>query len=137
MEFANRKPKVLFIEDDMTLSRIFTMRLEAEDFEVLAVNDGDTALQQAKVFRPDLIVCDIMMPNLSGYDVINILRNTMETSLSKIVAMSALSAPEDIDKAMAAGADDYIVKSQMVIDDIMDRFRSHLGLEPSKVKSGL
>jgi DNA-binding response OmpR family regulator len=137
MDFQNRKPKVLFIEDDMTLSSLFTMRMTREGFEVLNVNDGETALQQAKEYRPDLVVVDLMMPNLSGYDVIDILRNTMETSTTKIVVLSALSQPEDIDKAKKLGADDYIVKSQMVVDDIMDRLREHLGMGPSTLRSGL
>lgn len=109
--------------------------MKAEGFEVSAVNDGDTALQVAKEFKPDLILCDLMMPNLSGYDVIDILRNTMETSVSKIVVISALSQPEDIKKAMEMGADDYIIKSQVVIDEIMDRLRGLLGLAPSTLKS--
>jgi DNA-binding response OmpR family regulator len=137
MDFSNRKPRVLFVEDDMTLSTLFTLRMKAEGFEVLPVNDGDAALQQAKVFKPDLVLCDLMMPNLSGYDVIDILRNTMETSLCKIVVISALSQPDDIKKAMDLGADDYIVKSQLVIDEIMDKLREHLGLPPSTIKSGL
>jgi DNA-binding response OmpR family regulator len=137
MDDTTHAPKVLFIEDDITLSNLFTMRMKAEGFNVLPVNDGDTALQQAKEFRPDLVVVDLMMPNLSGYDVIDILRNTMETSVSKIVVLSALNQPEDIDKALKMGADDYIVKSQMVIDDIMDRLRGHLEMGPSKLRSGL
>ena len=135
MDSGNRKPRILFIEDDLTLSALFTMRMQAEGFEVCEVNDGDAALQVAKEFKPDLILCDLMMPNINGYDVIDILRNTMETSASKIVVISALSQQEDIDKARQLGADDYIVKSQMVVDDIMNRLRSHLALPPSKIKT--
>lgn len=135
MDIGNKNPKVLFIEDDLTLSSLFTMRMQAEGFEVLAVNDGDTALARAKEFRPDLVLCDLMMPNISGYDVIDILRNTMETSASKIVVISALSQPEDIEKAKKLGADEYIIKSQMSIDDIMDRLRNLLGLAPSTLRA--
>lgn len=137
MDMPSKKPRVLFIEDDLTLSSLFTVRMEAEGFEVYQAHDGDTALQVAKEFHPDLVLCDLMMPNLSGYDVIDIMRNTNETANAKIVVISALSQPEDIEKAMKLGADDYIVKSQVVIDDIMDRLRKLLDLPPSSVRTGV
>jgi DNA-binding response OmpR family regulator len=137
MDVSSKKPRVLFIEDDLTLSSLFTVRMQAEGFEVYQAHDGDTALQVAKEFHPDLVLCDLMMPNLSGYDVIDIMRNTVETANAKIVVISALSQPEDIDKAMKLGADDYIVKSQVVIDDIMDRLRKLLEMPPSGIKSGI
>lgn len=135
MDEGIRTPKILFIEDDLTLSTLFTMRMRAEGFEVQEAHDGDKALQAAKEFRPDLILCDLMMPNLSGYDVIDILRNTPETASTKIVVISALSAPEDIEKAKKLGADDYIVKSQVVVDDIMNRLRKLLDLPPSSINT--
>lgn len=137
MDVSSKKPRILFIEDDLTLSSLFTVRMQAEGFEVYQAHDGDTALQVAKEFHPDLVLCDLMMPNLSGYDVIDIMRNTVETANAKIVVISALSQPEDIEKAMKLGADDYIVKSQVVIDDIMDRLRKLLGLPPSSVRVGV
>jgi DNA-binding response OmpR family regulator len=137
MDTDAKKSKILFIEDDLTLASLFTMRMQAEGFEVLQAHDGDTALQSVKQFHPDLVLCDLMMPNLSGYDVIDILRNTVETANAKIVVISALSQQEDIDKALKLGADDYIVKSQVMIDDIMDRLRKLLGLPPSAIRSGI
>jgi CheY-like chemotaxis protein len=135
MDNGHHRPKILFIEDDLTLSALFTLRLRAEGFEVYEVNDGDKALQVAKEFRPDLILCDLMMPSLNGYDVIDILRNTVETGAAKIVVISALSQQEDLDKAMRLGADDYIVKSQVAVDDIMDRLRTQLSLPPSNIRT--
>lgn len=135
MDYTTRKPKILFIEDDLTLASLFTMRMEAEGFEVRQAHDGDAALQAAKEFRPDLVLCDLMMPHVSGYDVIDIMRNTVETANAKIVVISALSQPEDIEKAKKLGADDYIVKSQVVVDDIMNRLRNLLGLPPSTLST--
>lgn len=135
MDTHSTNPKVLFIEDDLTLSSLFAMRMQAEGFDVSTASDPEAALQKAKAIEPDLILCDLMMPNLSGYDVIDILRNTPQTSGAKIVVISALSQQQDIDKAMALGADDYIVKSQVVVDDIMDRLRKLLGMPPSTIKT--
>jgi DNA-binding response OmpR family regulator len=137
MDPVTKKPKILFVEDDPTLSGLFKMRMEAEGFEVLAVNDGESALKQGPAFQPDLVLSDLMMPNVSGYDVISALRGNPATSQCKIIILSALSRPEDVEKAKTLGADDYLVKSQVVTDDIMDRIRSLLGLPPGTFKTGM
>jgi DNA-binding response OmpR family regulator len=131
MEPNTQKPKILYIEDDITLSGMYTIRMQAEGFEVLQAHDGDTALQAIKTFHPDLVLTDLMMPNLSGYDIIDILRNTVDTANVKIVVMSALSQPEDIEKAKKLGADDFIIKSQVMMEDIIARIRTVLGLPPN------
>lgn len=117
-------PKLLYIEDDHTLASIYVTRMQTEGFEVLHCTNGEAALQALRDFRPDLIVVDLMMPSLSGYDTIDILRNTLQTANTKIVVMSALSQPEDIQKAKDMGADDYIIKSQVMIDDVMKRLHA-------------
>lgn len=126
-----RKPKILYIEDDQGLASIYTMRLKSEGFEVLHCADGDSALQQGREFRPDLIILDLMMPSLSGFDTLDLLRNTFETSTAKIIIMSALSQPEDIEKTKSMGADDFLIKSQVTIDDVVLRIRQHLDLNPT------
>lgn len=74
MDTNSSNPKVLFIEDDLTLSALFAMRMQAEGFDVTTASNPESALQKAKAIQPDLILCDLMMPNVSGYDVIDILR---------------------------------------------------------------
>ena len=116
------------VEDDLTLADLYQMRMEAEGFEVKLCNDGEAALQVAQDFHPQLIVMDIMMPRLNGFDAIDILRHTPEFAATKIVVLSAMSQPDDIQKARDLGADEYFVKSQMVISDVMARLRTILGL---------
>lgn len=128
----NRKPHILLVEDDKAFSQAYQTRMEAEGFEVKLCQNGQEALSTAISFKPDLILLDIMMPRISGFDVLDILRNTPETAASKIVVLSALGQPSDKQKAMAAGADDYLVKAQAVITDVMTRIRQHLNLpEPA------
>jgi DNA-binding response OmpR family regulator len=131
MDDNTKKPRVLFVEDDLGLAALFQIRMEAEGFAVTLCNDGESALQTARNLKPDLILLDLMMPKLDGFAALDLFRHTLETEASKIVIMSALSQKEDIDKAMALGADDYIVKSQVIIDEVMDRLRKLLGLPPS------
>lgn len=122
------KKKILLVEDDVALSAVYRSRLELEGFEIREVNNGEDALSAAIEFRPDLIVLDAMMPKISGFDVLDILRNTPDTANIKIVMLTALSQPKDKERAESLGVDDYLVKSQVVIGDVVDRVKYHLGL---------
>ncbi|MDB5178596.1 MAG: hypothetical protein JWN01_539 [Patescibacteria group bacterium] len=115
----------------MTVASVYQTRLEAEGFEVRYCDSGEAALQAAKDFKPQLILLDIMMPRLNGFDVLDILRNTTETRKIKIIVMSALSQPSDQQRAKDLGADDYLVKSQVVIADVVSRIRRLLNLPPN------
>ncbi len=125
----NPPKKILLVEDDDGLANVYKTRLETEGFNVRRVPNGEDALAAAIEFRPDLIVLDIMMPKVSGFDVLDILRNTPETANIKVVMLTALSQDTDKDKADKLGADDYMVKSQVVIADVIERIKHHLGLQ--------
>jgi DNA-binding response OmpR family regulator len=122
------KKKILLVEDDEALAAVYRSRLELEDFEIYEVNNGEQALQAAKEFKPDLILLDAMMPKISGFDVLDILRHTPETANIRVIMLTALSQPKDKERAEALGVDDYMVKSQVVIGDVVDRVRHHLGM---------
>ena len=118
--------RILLVEDDDALASVYLTRLQAEGFEVRRVANGEEALAAARTFQPDLAVLDVMMPKVSGFDVLDILRNTPETAKLKVIMLTALSQPADQERAKALGADDYLVKSQVVIADVIDRIRHHL-----------
>ena len=122
------KKKILLVEDDTALASVYKSRLELEGFEVSHVANGELALSSAVEFKPDLIVLDAMMPKINGFDVLDILRNTPETTNVRVVMLTALSQPTDKERAKELGADDYLVKSQVVISDVVERIRHHLGL---------
>lgn len=122
------KKKILLVEDDEALAQVYTSRLNIEGFETRWVENGEKALSEAMDFRPDLILLDVMMPKISGFDVLDILRNTPETAQIKVVMLTALSQPKDKERAQSLGVDDYLVKSQVVIGDVVDRVRHHLGM---------
>jgi len=120
--------KILLVEDDDALASVYMMRLKGEGFVVSRVANGEDALVAAKEHRPDLILLDAMMPKVSGFDVLDILRNTPETANLKIIMLTALSQETDKQRAQGLGVDDYLVKSQVVISDVVDRIKFHLGL---------
>lgn len=123
------KKKILLVEDDAALASVYQSRLELEGFEVKHVADGENALSSALEFKPDLLLLDAMMPKISGFDVLDILRNTPETANIRIVMLTALSQPKDKERAEQLGVDEYLVKSQVVISDVVERIRHHLGVE--------
>jgi DNA-binding response OmpR family regulator len=129
METGTTHPKkILLVEDDDALANVYVMRLQAEGFDVRRVANGEDALAAAREYKPDLVLLDAMMPKISGFDVLDILRNTPDTANLKIIMLTALSQDSDKQRAQGMGADDYLVKSQVVISDVMDRIRFHLGL---------
>lgn len=120
--------KILLVEDDDSLANVYLARLEVEGFQVKRVPNGEDALAAAVEFKPDLVLLDVMMPKVSGFDVLDILRNTPETANLKIVMLTALSQENDKARADQLGADDYLVKSQVVIADVIERIKHHLGI---------
>lgn len=122
------KKKILLVEDDTALSNVYKSRLEMEGFDTHAVTNGEDALSAAIEVKPDLILLDAMMPKISGFDVLDILRNTNETADIKIIMLTALSQPKDKERAESLGVNDYLVKSQVVISDVVERVRYHLGM---------
>ena len=130
------KKKILLVEDDAALSGVYKSRLQMEGFDIREVNNGEKALSAALEYKPDLILLDAMMPKISGFDVLDILRNTPETAGIRIIMLTALSQPKDKERAESLGVDDYLVKSQVVIGDVVERVKHHLGVidTPSEVK---
>lgn len=129
MDQQNTHPKkILLVEDDDSLASVYQTRLEAEGFNIRRVPNGEDALAAALEYKPDLILLDVMMPKVSGFDVLDILRNTPETVDVRVIMLTALSQDSDKERAQSLGVDDYLVKSQVVIADVVDRIKQHLGL---------
>ena len=118
--------KLLLVEDDVSLREIYAARLQAEGYEVVAASDGEEALAMAVKEKPDLVMLDIMMPKISGFDVLDILRSTPETKHAKIIMMTALSQQSDRDRGEKLGADEYLIKSQVTLEDVVNTIKEQL-----------
>ena len=122
--------KILLVEDDKSLREIYGVRLLAEGYDIVSAGDGEEALAMAIKDRPDLIVSDVMMPKISGFDMLDILRSTTETKGIKVIMMTALSSEEQRQRGVALGADRYLVKSQVGIEDVVRTVHEVLGDAP-------
>lgn len=119
--------KILLVEDDKSLREIYGVRLMAEGYTIVSAGDGEEALAMAIKERPDLIVSDVMMPKISGFDMLDILRSTTETKAIKVIMMTALSSEDQRARGEALGADRYLVKSQVGIEDVVRTVHDVLG----------
>ena len=127
--------RILWIEDDLALASLFIVRMQMEGFVVRHCQDGEAGLEALKDFSPDLVLLDLMMPRVSGFDVLDTIRHTAGIAQPKVVILSAMGQPEDRDKALKLGADDYLVKSRLALDDIIRAIRRDLGLPENASKT--
>ncbi len=114
--------KILVVEDDATLLEMLKYNLTRQEYEVLTAEDGRTGLQLARDDRPDLIILDVMLPIMDGFEVCRILRKEMSVPVLMLTART-----EEIDKivGLEMGADDYITKP-FSMRELLARVRAHL-----------
>lgn len=129
--------KVMLVEDDNNLREIYEARLAAEGYQIVSAHDGEEALALAVKELPDLIISDIMMPKISGFDMLDILRSTPETKDTKVIMMTALSQMEDQQRAGKLGADRYLVKSQVTLEDVVRVAKEVLGQSEGAVPAAV
>ena len=122
--------KVMVVEDDASLREIYSIRITAEGYDVVSAGDGEEALAVAVREKPELILSDVMMPKISGFDMLDILRSTPETANIKVIMMTALSADDQRERGERLGANRYLVKSQVGIEDVINAIHEVLGDKP-------
>ncbi len=106
----SKQNTILLIEDDVDLKETITDFLHDEGFQIIQAENGSSGIQKAIQTRPDIIICDITMPGISGYEVFNMLRQINTTSVIPFIFLSAKATKEDILLGLHLGADDYIPK---------------------------
>lgn len=120
---ANKK--ILIVEDDVMLLEIMKLQVEEQNCTAITAENGKEGLFKAMAERPDLILADIMMPELNGIDMIKMMKQDNNLKDIPIVVISALGREQDIESAKAAGADDYMVKPFLAVD-LEKMFRKYL-----------
>jgi CheY-like chemotaxis protein len=120
-------PKVLLVEDDNNLREIFQMRLQAEGYTTVVAADGEEGLVASMKEKPDLVIADVMMPKLSGFEMVESLRAAPETKDIKVIMMTALGQAEDQARGEKLGVVKYLVKSQVTLEDFARVVKEALG----------
>lgn len=122
------KKTVLSVEDDAVFADILAKSLESGGFNVIKSSNGEDGLKRAKNETPDAILLDIGLPNKDGFEVLETLKTTPETSSIPVLMLSRLSSREDVDKCFSLGCTDYLIKTQHHPEDVVRRLNKHFGL---------
>jgi CheY-like chemotaxis protein len=118
------KKHILIIEDDPFLGEILLQKLRHEEFEATLVADGAQGLQQISALKPDLVLLDIILPSMNGYEVLEARQKDPAISKIPVIIISNSGQPVEIQRALALGISDYLVKAQMDPEDVLSKVRS-------------
>lgn len=119
---------VLIIEDDQFLRDLLTTKLEKERFQVLTAIDGPGGYERLVKEQPDVVLLDIILPGLDGFEILKRVRSNanMQLATTPIILLSNLGQEADVEKGRSLGADDYLIKSNFTIDEIIEKIRKVL-----------
>jgi CheY-like chemotaxis protein len=120
---------ILVVDDDITLLEMYVERIKTEGAVVLEAKDGEEALQVARQNKPSIILLDLMMPKINGFDVLKALKSDPETTNIPVVVLTALSDDQKKQQARALGATDFIVKSESLPIDVIEKIKNILASE--------
>ncbi|MDD5693400.1 MAG: response regulator [Patescibacteria group bacterium] len=118
--------KVLIIEDDRYISKMYQLKLSLDGMDVQVADNGRIGVEKVKEFKPEIILLDILMPELDGYEVLKIIKNDSETKNIPVLILSNLGQEDHIQKGLQLGAAGYIVKSQYTPSKVVDKIKEVL-----------
>ena len=117
---------ILFIEDESALQKTFGEILKQEGYEMIPALDGEVGLRLAKDKKPDLILLDLILPRIHGFDVLKKLKEDKETKEIPIIVLTNLEGISDVDKAIELGATTYLVKAQYTLEEVVEKIKKAL-----------
>lgn len=118
--------KVLVAEDDNFLQKIYQKKLEHEGFTIITANNGIEAVEKTKSELPNIVLLDLMMPQKNGFDALAEIKNDPATKEIPVIVLSNLSQESDIEKVMKLGASDYLIKSNLSLENVLGKIQEHL-----------
>ncbi len=113
--------KILIVEDDEFLLSMYSTKFEIEGYDVAMAGDGESGLQKAQKEKPGIILLDIMLPNMDGFDVLKKLKADRATSNIPVILLTNLSQKQDVERGLSMGADDYLVKAHFMPSEVVDK----------------
>jgi CheY-like chemotaxis protein len=131
LSYLSRKPedkKILVIENDEDLLNVYKTRFEVEGFQVATHTTGQGIIEKIESYKPDLMILDIMLPFMNGLDALEQVRRNPETRNIKVIVVSALSIEADQKRAEDLGVDEYLIKSKIALDNMVEHIKDQLGI---------
>ena len=118
---------ILLVDDDLTLREMYDERLKAEGFDIIQASNGDEAIKKARENKPNVILLDIMMPKINGFDVLKELKADPDLKNIPVIVLTALIQDVDRVQGQKLGAVDYIVKSETMPGEVIAKIKNALG----------
>jgi len=113
--------KILIIEDDKFLRQLVTKKISEQDFEIAEAVDGESGVEKAAEEDPDLILLDLILPGMDGFEVLSELKDDPELSSIPVIILSNLGQKDEIEKGLQMGAEDYLVKAHFTLGEIVEK----------------
>ncbi len=123
---ADTPAKILIVEDDRYISKMYQLKLSLDGFDVQVADNGRIGIEKVKELHPDIVLTDILMPEMDGFDVIKAIKGDPELATTPILIMSNLGQEDHIQKGLELGALGYIVKSQFTPSKVVDKIKEVL-----------
>lgn len=122
-ETPETKLKLLLVEDDEFLQKILLSKFLKEGFDVVAASDGEKAIEALRARPPQLVLLDLILPKMTGFDVLTDIRMKPETKNLPVIILSNLGQEEDIRRAKELGALDFLVKADISVNDVVRKVK--------------
>ena len=119
-------PKILVVEDDKFLRDLLSRKLQDEDLTIVAAVDGEEGAKKAEEEMPDLMLLDLILPGINGFDVLKKIKDNPKTSGIPVIVLSNLGQKEDVERALSLGAKDYLIKANFTLEEIFDKIKKYI-----------
>ncbi len=117
------KIKILLIEDDPFLLSMYTTKFELENFKVITAEDGAKGLKLALKEMPDIILLDILLPKIDGFEVLKALKSNKKVNCIPVILLTNLSQKNKVEEGLSLGADDYLIKAHFMPSEVVDKIK--------------
>jgi len=125
---------ILIIEDDKFLRELISRKLINEGFKIDEAIDGEEGLKKLQEAKPDLILLDLILPGLDGFEVLERIKDDPGTSVIPVLILSNLGQRDEIERGLKLGAIDFLVKAHFTPEEIVDKIKMILGKKPAPVQ---
>ena len=123
MTNTNNKIKILLIEDDPLLLNMYAAKFELENFNVVTAEDGEKGLKLATSISPDIILLDILLPKINGFEVLKLLKENEEVKNIPVILLTNLSQKDEVKQGLSLGAEDYLIKAHFMPSEVVEKIK--------------
>ena len=127
----DKKKLILLVEDDIFLSGMYKTKLELEEYKVVVAEDGEKGFALIKRYKPNLVLLDIVLPKMSGFEVLKRMKKNRELSMIPVILLTNLSQKEDVQKGVVLGVDDYLIKAHYMPFEVVTKIKKFLDSKKS------